>query len=71
MTVLQGGIVSPSPNPQAGRTHLVGCPRLLIQFIRSCPPYRRPFLYPQSEDTQCCGDRDPLHSLIHHSCSYF
>ena len=39
---------------------LVGCPRLLIQFIRSYPPYRRPFLYPQPEDAPCRGDRDPL-----------
>jgi len=32
---LQGGVVSTSPNPQAGGPPLVGCPRLLIQFIRS------------------------------------
>ena len=44
ISVLQGGVVSTSPNPQ------VVCPRLLIQFIRSYPPYRRPFLYPQPED---------------------
>ena len=61
--VLQGGVVSPSPNPQTGGPHLVGCPRLLIQFIRSYPPYRRPFLYPQPEDAPCRGDRDPLHRL--------
>ena len=42
--VLQGGVFSTSPNPQAGGPPLVGCPRLLIQFIRSYPPYRRPFL---------------------------
>jgi len=40
MNVLQGGVVSASPNPKAGGPPLVGCPRLLIQFIRSCPPYR-------------------------------
>ena len=33
---------------------------MLIQFIRSYPPYRRPFLYPQPEDAPCHGDRDPL-----------
>ena len=38
MHVLQGGVVSTSPNPQAGGPPLVGCPRLLIQFIRSYPP---------------------------------
>ena len=27
-----------SPNPQAGEQPLVGCPRLLIQYIRSYPP---------------------------------
>jgi len=61
--VLQGGIISTSPNPQAGGQPLVGRLRLLIQFIRSYPPYRRPFLYPQPEDAPCRGDRDPLHVL--------
>jgi hypothetical protein len=28
------GVVSPSSNPQAGGPPLVGCPRLLIQYIR-------------------------------------
>ena len=45
----------------AGGPPLVGCPRLLIQFIRSYPPYRRPFLNPQPEDAPCRGDRDSLH----------
>ena len=31
----EGGFVKTSPNPQAGGPPLVGCPRLLIQFIRS------------------------------------
>jgi len=35
MNVLQGGVVSTSPNPQAGGPPRVCCPRLLIQFIRS------------------------------------
>ena len=38
ISVLQGGVVSTSPNPQAVGPPLVGCPRLLIQFIRSYPP---------------------------------
>jgi hypothetical protein len=58
--VFTGRVVSTSPNPQAGGPPLVGCPRLLIQFIRSYPSYRRPFLHPQSEDAPCRGDRDPL-----------
>jgi hypothetical protein len=37
----------------------VGCPRLLIQYIRSYSPYWRPFLHPQPEDAPCRGDRDP------------
>ena len=36
---------STSPNPQAGGPLLVGCPRLLIQYIRSYTPYWRPFLH--------------------------
>ena len=34
-------------HPQAGGPPFVGCPRLLIQYIRSCPPYWSPFLHPQ------------------------
>ena len=71
MNVLQGGVVSTSPNPQAGGPPLVGCPRLLIQFIRSYPPYRRPFLYSQPEDAPCRGDMDPPHSPKHLLCSYY
>ena len=63
INVLQVGVVIPSPNPQAGGLPLVGCPRLLLQFIRSYPPYRRLFLYPQPEDAPCRSDRDPLHGI--------
>jgi len=56
---LQGGVVSTSPKLQAGGPPLVGCSRLLIQFIRSYSPYRRPFLYAHPEDAPCRGDRDP------------
>jgi hypothetical protein len=59
MCFLRRGVVSTSPNPQAGGPLLVGYPRLLNQFIHSYPPYRRPFLYPQPEDAPCRGDRDP------------
>ena len=57
---LQRGFVSTSPKTLAGGTPLVGCPRLLIQFIRSYPPYCRPFLCPQPEDMPCRGDKGPL-----------
>jgi hypothetical protein len=60
---LRRGVVSTSPNPQAGGPPHVGCPRLLIQFIHSYSPYRRPFLHPQPEDATCRGDRDP-HSQL-------
>ena len=67
-SVLQEGVVSISPNPQAGGPSLVGCPWLLIQFIRSYPPYRRPFLYLQPEDASCRGDRDPLTQHVQGIC---
>jgi len=66
MNVLQGGVVSTSPNPQAGGPPLVGCPRLLIQFIRSYSPYWRPFLYPQPEDAPCRGPTWPKWRHITH-----
>jgi hypothetical protein len=58
---------SPRSTPQAGGPPLVGCPRLLIQYIRSYTAYWRPFLRPQREDAPCRGDRHPLimDSLIH------
>ena len=52
--------LAPRPTHQAGGPPLVRCPRLLIQYIRSYPSYRRPFLHPQPEDSPCRGDRDPL-----------
>jgi hypothetical protein len=52
-------VVSTSPNPHAGGQPLVGCPRLLIQYIRSYPRYSRPFPYPQPEDAPYRGNRDP------------
>ena len=33
------GVVSTSPNPQAGGPHTVSCPRPVIQYIRSYPTY--------------------------------
>jgi hypothetical protein len=37
--VLRWWVFSPQPNPQAGEPTPVGCPRLLIHYIRSYPPY--------------------------------
>jgi hypothetical protein len=61
--LLRREVVSTSPNPQAGEPPRVGCPRLLIQYIRSYPPNWRPFLHPQPEDAPCRGDRDFSHGL--------
>jgi hypothetical protein len=36
---LRWGVGSPTPNPPTGGPPPVGCPRLLIQYIRSYPPY--------------------------------
>jgi hypothetical protein len=38
---LRLGVVGPTPKPQAGGQPLVGCPRLLIQYIRSSLRTRR------------------------------
>ena len=46
-----------SSNPQPGGPPLVGCPRLLIEYIRSYPPSCRPFRYPQPEDAPYRTDR--------------
>jgi len=59
-TFLRWGVVSTSPNPQAGGPHIVGCPRLLIQHIRSYAAYWRPLLHPQPEDAPCRGDSNTL-----------
>jgi hypothetical protein len=54
------GVVSTSPNPQAGGPPHVGCLLLLIQYFLSYLPYWRPFLHPQPEDAPLRGDRNPL-----------
>ena len=52
-------MLAPRPTPKL-EDHPLSAVRDFIQFIRSYPPYRRPFLYPQPEDGPCRGDRDPL-----------
>jgi hypothetical protein len=42
-------VVSTVPNPEAGGPPLVGCQRLLIQYIHSYPPYWRTFFHPQPQ----------------------
>jgi hypothetical protein len=65
---LRQGVVSTSADPQAGGPPLIGCSRLLIQFIRSYPPYLE--AVPPSATWGCAMpwrqgpthncDRDPL-----------
>jgi len=50
MTFLRWEVISPSPKPQAGGPTPVGYLLLLIQYIRSHPPYWRLLLHPQPED---------------------
>ena len=61
---LRWGVVSAPPNPQAGVLPLVGCPQLRIRYIRSYPPYWRPFLHPQPKDAPCRGDKEPLITAV-------
>jgi hypothetical protein len=52
-----GGLLDPAQNPGPPP---VGCPRLLIQYIRSYPPYLEVcLLHPQRQDAPCLGDRGP------------
>jgi hypothetical protein len=64
ITFLRWGVVSTSPNPQDGGPPIFGCPRRLIQYIHSYPPYWRPFLHPQPEDAPCRGHADPLTASV-------
>jgi len=48
-------LLAPRP-PPVGGAPLIGCPRLLIQYVRSYPSYWRPFLHPQPDDAPCRGD---------------
>ena len=57
------GAVSTSPKNIFGELALVGCLRLLVQYIRSYSPYWRPFLHLQSEDAQCHDNRTSLPQL--------
>jgi len=53
-------LLAPGLTPKTEVPPLVDCPRLLIQYIRSYPTYRRPFIHPQPEDAPRRGGRDPL-----------
>ena len=74
MIFLRWGVVSASPNTQAEGPPLVGCPRLLIQYIRSYAPYLEAVPPPatrgramplwQGPSYHC--DRDPVITLWVH-----
>jgi hypothetical protein len=53
---LRWGVVSTSPNPQAGGTVRDCLFKIFAATLHIC----RPFLHPQPEDAPCHGDRDPL-----------
>jgi hypothetical protein len=50
------GVVSPPPNPQAGGTPTVGCPRLRIQYIRRYRPY--------PEAVSCISYQKTRHTVV-------
>jgi len=56
-------LLAPRPTPQVEGLPLVGRPRLLIQYIRSYPPYWKSFHHPQHKDAPCRGDTVPLITL--------
>jgi hypothetical protein len=76
---LRWGVVSPPPNPQAGGPPLVGCPRLIIQYIRSYPPYLEAFSSIRNLRTRhAVVTRDPLNLVrsthlcdtLHSPCAF-
>jgi hypothetical protein len=58
---LRRGVVSPTPNPKAGEPSLVGCPRLLNQYIRSYSPHLEAVSFIRNLRTRhAVVTRDPL-----------
>ena len=49
-------LLAPRSHIQAIRIPPVSCPRLLIKYIRSYPPFWRPFLNLKHEEAPCRGD---------------
>jgi len=52
--------LAPRSKLQDGGSPLVGRQGLLVLYIRSYPPYWRPFFHPQPEEASCRGNRYPL-----------
>jgi hypothetical protein len=59
-------LLAPRPKPKVEDYPLFGCPQLLIHYIHSYAAHWRPFLHPQPEDAQYCGDRDSLIMKTHY-----
>jgi hypothetical protein len=54
-------LLAPRPTPKLEDHHLSAvCYCLFNLYIRSYPPYSRPFLHPEPEDAPCRGDRDRI-----------
>jgi len=53
-------------NHQAGGPTIVGCPQLIIQYIRSYPPYWRSLFHSQPDHAPFRGDRDPLIMVVYY-----
>jgi hypothetical protein len=69
---LRWEVVSPPPNPQAGGPPLAGCPRLLIQYIRSYAPYLEAFSSTRNLRTRhAVVTRDPLNMGGHSAVSEY
>jgi hypothetical protein len=65
--MLWGGVVSHQLNPQAGEPPTVGCPRLLIQYIRSYPPYLEAVSSIRNPRTRhAVVTVDPLDTVLHY-----
>jgi len=54
------GLLAPRPTPKLEDHPSSAVRDCSFQFIRSYPPYPRPFLYPQPADAPRRGDRDTL-----------
>jgi len=59
VTLLWGGETSPSPNRRDGRPPSVGCPRPLIRYIRTYPPYPEAIPLPATWGRSTLGWQKP------------
>jgi hypothetical protein len=60
------------PNPQAGGPPPVGCLRLLIQYIRSYPPYLEAVSSIRNLRTcHAAGTRDPPNMELYRVCNIY